>query len=686
MTTAKIPVTAAQGLKSSVATKTSASNPSGSPPVTGQAFFPVSSLVNASLSCPFKALIDLKISYLPDGSILHDGPNGLQTADGRSPTPHSSSGSAGIDPGFREVDLISSSNQDFCWLYSASNVEANQLDGYFALLDSNASPQGEWNIAMGLPRTKGQIENTGTVEIELDSTSLAWMVDNGSYVLAGFPGLDKIPNLGLGGLIGSGIYVMSQNFDPLHPLANVYAYYGAGDNALQANLKTMQSSLLIAFKGIGSLLAAAGSAEAALTLLASFGGPLGSLASTLLTGVNSLLALGTTIEGAISGGIAAAAGAAGLTAAAGSAAATAGATAFSSALAGGATVASAAATAGTAATGAALSGGATVAQAASVGEAAAAAAAATATVASFSAALASTGIGLVVMAAFITALMIVLGDAPRAESPSTHSAKLDTNCPITLWYLNTGIPTGFQIYKGQYVLLGEDYGAQAADAVKASYGTWALLSDVDAETFFAGLVYLRAVSLTNSFNEDVRTGTDIVSFNLVWTPRCSTEGIQAFRAARNAGKSISASMGAAIPFAIPNPLELEIIALLQQPVLIEVPGTGKLIPSGHSAPLTALPPIQNNKNALTSLLIAHARNEASALAYLASDDFRTSPWAPAARQVAKEAGCADNLAGVHFNVGKLFGKTGGAQTNDSSPIVPLVVGGGLLALLVALAK
>lgn len=206
----------------------------------------------------------------------------------------------------------------------------------------------------------------------------------------------------------------------------------------------------------------------------------------------------------------------------------------------------------------------------------------------------------IAVAAVIGILMSLYSAFP-ADSPSMHPTFLYPESPIAVWYLQNGNLTTSTVN-----------GTVFQDSPDLSFGVTADVNDVDAETFFAGLVYLRAVLTSyGSFEEQL---------NLVWTSRVSSAGIAAFRKMRAANRSISDAINATLSYAVQTPLELYSASLLAKSGM---PGT---VPTLGSA------------QALACLRDAHTTNEANLSAYVASPAFASSPAAGLARTLSIAAG------------------------------------------------
>lgn len=426
-----------------------------------------------------------------------------------------------------------------CILHQPSLQGGNGvLDGYHFLLAQTSGPA--YANAMGLPYDP-KLQTSDTV-IPKPEIVFPWVVDNGSYLLIG-PSNDPFhEDANREDQSGNpSIFIAAQSFNPKSPLANPGAFYGTPPDRLSQLAARYGQGLVLAGKALGSALGAAVSLTAALNTIATAG--LGGI-SSLAAGIASSIGIATSATVQI--------------------ASTAGAVAST-------TTTQVIATATTTAVGA-VTGSTVPTLAASV--------------------LASLAVGglAAVATAIVFGILTGLVVAFPAESPSLHITSLDKGTPVIVFYLENG-------KQARNVFIGSPTSIQAGAKPSFGHAQWADLSDVDAETFFAGLVFLSA-------NYGIPFPGAPAILQLLWTRRVSSEGIAAFRAARTAGASVSVAIKAAMPFVVYTTSE----AFLDAEV-----GKGQV-------PI----PKQGNANALACLAEAHADNEARATDYLAKASVEPS--------------------------------------------------------------
>jgi len=362
---------------------------------------------------------------------------------------------------------------------------------------------------------------------------LAWIIENGSYV-SGFPG-----------------YIAQQGFDPRAPLANPAALMGIPQNARAATYARLGQGLLLAAKAAAATIGAGATVVSALALVSTMGGTLGAMAATVLSTIGSAVG----IVGA----------------------------------------ATAAATGTAAAAGAVVAGA--VALPASV---------VPATAGALSTA-AATGVGAIpaVIAAVLLAIGLELVAAFGAEDPSAKLTYISKATQIRICYREAGALRGVVFVNPRFFLDPAHPPAVpeapiAIDPAIWGSGNQADIANVDAETFFAGLVYLRPSSEHGWFGGYIQGAPVPIpspSLDLLWTQRCTDEGITAFRAARASGAPVSDAITAAAAFPVRTPFQESM--------------AGKVTPQ-------ALALIPGNAQALPMLADHHRKNEATAAASLAT--------------------------------------------------------------------
>lgn len=494
---------------------------------------------------------------------------------------------------------------------------------------------------------------TGDVPAE---TIMARAVDNGSYFVWFYH--DTTSVIGQSDVYGIGrdgrsngevvdhapiykpilVYACSQAFNPLSPIFAPARFYGEipNDNSFGTNMARFGQGLLMAVKATATLLGAAATATTVLTTIAALGGPLGALAGALLPVVSSL---------SIAGGVVTA----------------------------GAAVA-------TGSIGGLISG--------------------------VAGAIAASGPA----AAFVAvAMAIVIAFVALASAFGAHativSNYLGHQDQIRVCYRDGDKLLGYNFFNTGTILDPKDLTSQKAalrPPAPLGVGVWgqvngelgAELSDIDAETFFAGLVYLQTSLdhvLVDGGQHDIngyRSGLD-----LLWTRRVSSKGIAAFRAARASGSRVSDAIAKALPFVELTPSQA---VMKKDPLDIAAQGA-----------LSAAFP--GNKEALGLLGEAHRVNEENALAAMATSDFKASPLASAASVFGESAGLPivsnagrggnQGLGGStrvrfampSYQIRKLVSGPGGAASHvlftprslttkakdDSSSLLPLALGAGL---------
>jgi len=346
-------------------------------------------------------------------------------------------------------------------------------------------------------------------------------------------------------------YIAQQGFNPRAPLANPAALMGVPPNARAATYARLGQGLLLAAKAAAAAIGAGATVVSALALVSTMGGTIGAMAATVLSTIGSAVG----IVGA----------------------------------------ATAAATGTAAAAGAVVAGA--VALPASV---------VPATAGALSTA-AATGVGAIpaVIAAVLLAIGLELVAAFGAEDPSAKLTYVSKATQIRICYREAGALRGV-VFVNQRFFLDPAHPPAVPEAPIAidpaiwGSGNQANIENVDAETFFAGLVYLRPSSEHGWFGGIVDIGIQKVlspSLDLLWTQRVSDEGIAAFRAARDAGSAISDAIAAAAAFPIRTPFQEW--------------AAGKITPQ-------ALAFIPGNAQALPMLADHHRKNEATAAASLAT--------------------------------------------------------------------
>lgn len=297
-----------------------------------------------------------------------------------------------------------------------------------------------------------------------------------------------------------GTFIMPASFDPHRPLSNPAMFFGAPSSRLAQMLSREAEGLKLAVKTIASALGTAASIGAALNVVAGMG--LGAI-SSVAAGLASSLGIATpaALQLATSAGVVSTANA-------------------SSILAGAANVGLSSALAGTLTT--------------------------------------TLGVGAVSLgvSAAIFGSLFALAAAFPAESPSMHVVAAHPDSPIRIWYLNGGQLVGEAFVNAKNAA---PPGTRDGSQWDPSAYPIAQIGDVDAETFFAGLVYLGAQFTWPPLQVELR-----------WQSRVTGEGIAAFRAARAHGASISESIRAAASFPRATPVEMR----LQRMSLTPIPPTG----------------------------------------------------------------------------------------------------------------
>lgn len=196
-------------------------------------------------------------------------------------------------------------------------------------------------------------------------------------------------------------------------------------------------------------------------------------------------------------------------------------------------------------------------------------------------ALASTGVGAIAAAAEAAMLAIMMGAVAAfpAEGTTLHVTSLNDGVPITIAFQEAGKPWRTVCLDGDFVPTDPNDWPQLAQ-----------ITNVDADTFFAGLVYLRARARLSASG-------GITWLDLAWTQRASDAAIAGFRAARTGGASVSDALIAARDYPpILTPLQVALSAF--------IPGN----------------PLPGNPEATDRLIQAHQANERDAQKALAAYD------------------------------------------------------------------